>query len=115
LHAALKKASNANGLRFAGGQVPTDDATSSHLIEVDPLPNGNQLVLNERELDVLNDVILERQHAERLERAGIPLTRTVMFTGPPGVGKTLAAHWVAEKLELPLVTMSLSATVSSHL
>jgi AAA+ superfamily predicted ATPase len=39
----------------------------------------------------------------------------MMFTGAPGVGKTLAARWVAEKLELPLVTMSLAATVSSHL
>lgn len=115
LHEALKSASNAAGLRFAGGHLPTDDLTSSSLVEIDPYPDASHLVLNEREQSVLTDIALERKQAEVLTRAGIPLTRSVLFTGPPGVGKTLAARWLAGKLQLPLVVMSLSATVSSHL
>lgn len=115
IHHALKSATKTKGLRFAGGQVPTDELTSSHLIEIDPLPSGAHLTLNAREFDVVNDIVLERHQSDLLDKAGIPLTSSVMFTGPPGVGKSLAARWIAEKLELPLVTLSLSATVSSHL
>lgn len=115
LHASLKKAGSTKGLRFAGGQVPTDEATSSRLVEIEPFPEASHLAANPSEKCVLDDLVLERRESDKLTRAGVPLTRTVMFTGAPGVGKSLAARWLAEKLELPLVTMSLAATLSSHL
>lgn len=115
LHASLKKAGSTKGLRFAGGQVPTDEATSSRLVEIEPFPEASHLAANPSEQCVLDDLVLERRESEKLSRAGVPLTRTVMFTGAPGVGKSLAARWLAEKLELPLVTMSLAAILSSHL
>jgi SpoVK/Ycf46/Vps4 family AAA+-type ATPase len=42
-------------------------------------------------------------------------TRTAILTGPPGVGKTLAARWLATQLDRPLLTLDLSAVMSSFL
>ena len=39
----------------------------------------------------------------------------MIFTGPPGVGKTLAARWIAHELQRPLLTLDLSAVMSSFL
>ena len=42
-------------------------------------------------------------------------TRTALFIGPPGVGKTLSARWIASQLNLPLMVLDLSAVMSSFL
>ena len=42
-------------------------------------------------------------------------TRSALFTGPPGVGKTLAAKWMARELGQPLAILDLSAVMSSFL
>ena len=52
---------------------------------------------------------------DRLVGAGVEPTRAVLFTGPPGVGKTLAAKWIARELGLPLAVLDLSAVMSSFL
>ena len=63
----------------------------------------------------LNQIVQERASHEKLLRAGLAPTRSALFTGPPGVGKTLAAHWLAWKLKTPLLTLDLAAVMSSFL
>lgn len=63
----------------------------------------------------LEGIIRERQASVELARAGLLPTHTVIFTGPPGVGKTLAARWLAKKLGLPLAVLNLGAVMSSFL
>ncbi|MBX3301054.1 MAG: AAA family ATPase [Nitrospira sp.] len=63
----------------------------------------------------LNELVYERSHEEDLRRENLSPARTTLFTGPPGVGKTLAARWIARQLERPLVTLDLSAVMSSFL
>ena len=64
---------------------------------------------------VLNEVIGERRMEIRLLEAGIEPTKSLLFSGPPGTGKTLAATWLAKQLRLPLLTLDLSAVMSSFL
>jgi SpoVK/Ycf46/Vps4 family AAA+-type ATPase len=63
----------------------------------------------------LNQLVEERRHHRELSDANLAPTRTVIFTGPPGVGKTLAARWLAFKIGKPLAVLDLSAVMSSFL
>lgn len=63
----------------------------------------------------LNDMIEQRERAEDLAEAGLVPPRSALLTGPPGVGKTLAARYLAAKLGRPLHTLDLSAVMSSFL
>ena len=64
---------------------------------------------------VLEEVIEERRMEIRLWEAGIEPTKSLLFSGLPGTGKTLAATWLAEQLRFPLLTLDLSAVMSSFL
>ncbi len=77
---------------------------------VSPPPIWAQEV--ESELDSL---LAERERADELFVAGLTPSRSVLLVGPPGLGKTLAARWLAEKLARPLLTLDLSSVMSSFL
>lgn len=79
-------------------------------IEIVPEPVWQPDV--ERELFA---IVEERRRASELRAGGLAPTRSMLLVGPPGVGKTLAAHWIAKKLERPLMTLDLAAVMSSFL
>ena len=63
----------------------------------------------------LESIVNERENAVSLFKAGLEPVKTVLLSGPPGVGKTMSAHWLAAKLNLPLLTLDLSSVMSSLL
>ncbi len=104
-----------DGLRFGAGEVPTEDGTAHSLVRVDVSPDGDGLVLAPRAMDALREIVEERHRSDELLRAGVTLTRTVLLSGEPGVGKSMAARWLAQEIDVPLVSVDLATVVSSFL
>lgn len=77
-------------------------------MEEDPIvsPENNRL---------LQQVLSERKNVNSLLGLGLHPSKSILFTGPPGVGKTLTAKWIAAKLERPLLVLDLAAVMSSYL
>jgi SpoVK/Ycf46/Vps4 family AAA+-type ATPase len=83
--------------------------------EENPVLLLTQPILESDVKQSLEQIVEEHRRSERLFEAGLAPTRTSLFVGEPGVGKTLAARWIASRLDLPLLTLDLSAVMSSFL
>lgn len=115
LHDALAASAKQPGLRLADVSLPTEEGTTHQLVTVDAAPDGDGLALEPFAMSEIEEVVEERRRAEELTRAGVELTRTILMTGPPGVGKTMAARWLAAGIGVPLVSIDLATVVSSFL
>jgi SpoVK/Ycf46/Vps4 family AAA+-type ATPase len=96
--------------------IPVDIDTRLQLVRPEyPVQLDIEPVWTDSIRQRLEQIIFERTHEKNLYEAGLHPTRTALFTGPPGVGKTLAARWIAKKLDRPLIILELSAVMSSFL
>ncbi|MGQ0504790.1 MAG: AAA family ATPase [Myxococcaceae bacterium] len=72
-------------------------------------------MLREEVHDLLARIISENRSRARLERWGVGPRRRLLFHGPPGCGKTLAAAVVSGEMGLPLLTVRFDALFSRFL
>lgn len=95
--------------------LPVDLDSRLQLLRVEMGSLDNPPILEDFNQTVLNQVMLERENSSELFKLGLQPTKSMLFTGPPGVGKTLAAKWIAAKLNRPLLVLDLAAVMSSYL
>ena len=83
------------------------------LLELTPsVARKNELVLSEDILARLDQVLLEQRQKDKLARFGLFPRRKLLFTGPPGTGKTMSAAVLATELKLPLYTVVLDSLIT---
>lgn len=100
----------------AQGTMPADADSKMSLIRVfDDLSGIECPILSQSLLGQLGTIKQERQQRDRLAAHGIRPTRSVVFVGPPGVGKTLSARWLAAQIGKPLWVLDLTTVMSSLL
>ena len=104
--------------------IPVDDESRLSLLKVfKDAPNQRASQQGELQMpllpqdieEILLQLIEERRQSQRLAASGLTPTRSAIFVGKPGVGKTLTARWLAAKLGLPLYVLDLTAVMSSLL
>ncbi|MEZ0081525.1 AAA family ATPase [Bradyrhizobium japonicum] len=102
--------------RETAAPVPVDNDSRLHLIRIEsPSRDMAPPVFAPSVSREVEALIQERRQIERLVQVDLEPTRSALFVGPPGVGKTLSARWIASQLNLPLLILDLSAVMSSFL
>jgi len=96
--------------------LPIDDESRLSLLKVFKDFSDRDAPLLSAELEEsLGQLIQERKQATRLAALNLIPTRSAIFVGQPGVGKTLTARWLAGQLGVPLYVLDLTAVMSSLL
>jgi SpoVK/Ycf46/Vps4 family AAA+-type ATPase len=98
------------------GNLPRDKERNALLVELyEPRRELEDLVLCPSVRQTLDRIVLERRKEELLGAHGVRPIGKVLFCGPPGCGKSVAAEALARELYLPLATVRFDAVVSSYL
>lgn len=96
--------------------VPSDKERGLPLLDVRyPRRSLEELVLSVEQLSSIEELLEEYRRDDVLKSYGMQPSKRILFFGPPGCGKTLAAEVIAYELDLPLSIVRLDALVSSYL
>src|SRR5215471_7072288 len=119
-HVSSRSASGADDLRKlvesyqATAIVPMPSASGLLSVPSD-LAALDDMVLASDVRDLLDRVVLEHAQRDVLSMHGLTSARKLLFTGPPGVGKTMAAGAIARAVSMPMFRVELHGVISSHL
>lgn len=96
--------------------MPVDMDSRLPLLRIDTSGvEREEPILDETTRQSLSQIIEERHHRNRLLDAGLTPSQAALFVGAPGLGKTMAARWIAAELGVPLAVLDLSSVMSSLL
>lgn len=95
---------------------PIDRETGAQLCTVEFPSAIRTAPIYERDVkDTIDGLLDEWRHPEALRCVEVEPTRSLLIFGPPGSGKTMTAHHIAQNLELPLVMARIDGLISSFL
>lgn len=102
-------------LRAAGRPLPVDADSRMALARVIEPAIAREPILGAYSRAQVSQLVSEHRDPSSLRLAGLSPTKSALLVGPPGVGKTMTAHWIAGQLGLPLVVLDLATAISSFL
>jgi len=102
--------------RPSGADLPRDKEKGTLLLELfEPTVSLSEMVVNDPVSGSLERIVSEQRRRDVLMSYGLSPLRKILFCGPPGCGKTMAAEALAKELYLPLVLVRFDAVISSYL
>jgi hypothetical protein len=107
---------------FAAARIHSNPRLSGLARKIDPRYTWDDIILPPDQLTILHEIVSTvRGRPKVLEEWGVgkklasSVGVTVLFSGPPGTGKTMAAEVVANELKLDLYKIDLSTVVSKYI
>jgi SpoVK/Ycf46/Vps4 family AAA+-type ATPase len=97
-------------------ELPVSKDNGLALMEIRPaVRQEKDIILTDTTQSAFAGILLEHNRADVLRSYGLHPAQKLLFCGPPGCGKTLAAEVLAHSLALPLVVVRLDSVISSFL
>ncbi len=75
----------------------------------------SDLILNHSLSERISRIIGEQQNVSRIKASGLKPRQRLLFTGPPGCGKTFTASALANELGIPLFVIRLDSLITRYL
>ena len=101
---------------MAGAKFPVNKDSGLSLLEERPVVREmNDLIVSSKTTSSIEEILQEHNRKDVLESYGLFPAQKLLFFGPPGCGKTLAAEVIASALSLPLILVRLDSLISSFL
>jgi SpoVK/Ycf46/Vps4 family AAA+-type ATPase len=96
--------------------LPKDRRSGEQLLTIYHEPaNTQHLLLEQSTKQRIDRFVNERRNVRKLASFGYSPKSKLLFWGPPGCGKTLTAHHIANEFGLKVGVVRLSALISSYL
>lgn len=111
----LLRKNNGSAITDALVAPPVDQESRMGIVDIDYKPIAPNIVLSESTIERLIDFENTIKIKDQLDGLGMQFNMSLLLYGPPGCGKTSIANYLANKLELPLVTARLDTLISSLL
>lgn len=111
--AKLKKSPSV-GRQIAHVAQPQGEAAEL-LLEVHDNRRISDLVLNQTLADRISRILEEQKNLTRIKSSGLRPRQKLLFTGPPGCGKTFTASAFANDLGVPLFVIRLDSLITRYL
>jgi len=118
----LKATVNATGIAVqpsglgSQSRLPVDSESRLALADEEtPALKDNPVVFDKPTLDRVEDFLSLVKKADELEAHGVGMPPSLICYGPPGVGKTRLARYIAARLGMPLITARADTLISSFL
>jgi SpoVK/Ycf46/Vps4 family AAA+-type ATPase len=108
---AKKRANAPNVVSMATPRGEAADLLEEVRLDV----RARDLVLPQPLRDRISRILDEQKHLTRLKEHGLRPRQRLLFTGPPGCGKTLTASMLASELALPLFVVRLDSLITRYL
>lgn len=110
-HAVGGSAQRSSGIAAS----PQDNENLQDLVKIENFSDMKKPIFNSSIEKQLNEFIKERSEVEKLLNVGLNPPASLLLHGPPGVGKTELAKYLAHEFEVSLITLDLSSVISSYL
>lgn len=81
----------------------------------DPVVDLQDVVLSASVSERLNGMLLQQRKRDWLREHGKVPSRSLLFVGPPGSGKTMTAEAIAGELKLPLFIIRLETLITRYM
>lgn len=96
--------------------IPVDKERGLPLVDIrSPNRSLDEIILPDSSFSMIEEILEEHRRSDVLRSYGMKPSGKIIFFGPPGCGKTLAAEVIAFELDRPLAIVRLDALVSSFL